>query len=60
MAGEDLQPELDQQGESEAITYTPKQDDQKIEVEIREVVMVRPQDFHALKNSFEEWASKWE
>lgn len=34
--------------------------DDKIEVEIREIVRIKPQDFAALKNSFEEWASQWE
>jgi hypothetical protein len=35
-------------------------DDEKFEVEIREVVRIRPQDFKALKDSFEEWRNKWE
>lgn len=34
--------------------------DEKIEVEIREIIRIRPQDFSALKNSFEEWANQWE
>jgi len=44
---------------------TPKdpviiQNDEKFPVEIREIVRIRPQDFHALKNSFEEWFNKWD
>jgi len=35
-------------------------DDEKIEVEIREIIRIRPQDFSALKHSFEEWAIKWD
>jgi hypothetical protein len=34
--------------------------DEKFEVEIREMVRIRPKDFEALKNSFEEWRNKWE
>jgi len=34
--------------------------DEKIDVEIREIIRVRPQDFSALKNSFEEWSKTWE
>lgn len=56
MEGENLQQGFDQQGESEVII----RDDEKIEVEIREIVRIRPQDFAPLKNSFEEWAEKWQ
>jgi hypothetical protein len=35
-------------------------DDEKFEVEIREIVRIKPQDFKALKDSFEEWRNKWE
>lgn len=34
--------------------------DEKFEVEIRELVRIRPRDFEAFKNSFEEWRDKWE
>jgi hypothetical protein len=34
--------------------------DEKIPVEIRDIVRIRPQDFSALKNSFEEWRKSWE
>jgi hypothetical protein len=33
--------------------------EQKIEVEIRDLIRIKPSDFSALKDSFEEWASKW-
>lgn len=57
MARKDLLTRLDKSGESEIIV---ERDDEKIEVEIREIIRVRPQDFGALKNSFEEWAKEWE
>ena len=34
--------------------------DQKIEVEIRHIVRVRPEDFKAVRDSFEDWALKWD
>jgi hypothetical protein len=34
--------------------------DQKIDVEIRDIIRIKPSDFSALKNSFEEWAKQWE
>lgn len=39
---------------------TTERQDEKIDVEIREIIRVRPQDFSALKNSFEAWAKTWE
>jgi len=53
---------FDQSRESETeikdeIKY--KEDDRKFDVEIREIVRIRPVDFEALKNSFEEWSAKW-
>ena len=56
MESKNLRARLSQHGESEAIIPL----DEKIEVEIREIIRVRPQDFSALKNSFEEWAKNWE
>ncbi len=58
MEGENLQPGLDKPGKSQALTYVPN--DEKIEVEIREIIRVRPQDFAALKASFEEWVQAWD
>jgi hypothetical protein len=29
-------------------------------VEIREIVRIKPQDFAAFKNSFEEWIKEWD
>lgn len=57
MEGENLQQRSDQQGKSEALIYSPN--DEKIEVEIREIVRIRPGDFQAFKASFEGWASTW-
>jgi len=57
VAGKNLLTRLDKSGESAIIV---ERDDEKIEVEIREIIRVRPQDFGALKNSFEEWAKNWE
>jgi hypothetical protein len=55
MESQNIQPKPDKFGESEIIIPL----DEKIEVEIREILRVRPQDFSALKNSFEEWAKNW-
>jgi hypothetical protein len=52
---EDLQPATGEQRQGEVIERL----DEKIEVEIRELIRVRPQDFKALKESFEEWANQW-
>lgn len=46
------------QGQSTALKYIPI--DEKIEVEIRDIIRVKPQDFGALKNSYESWAKGWE
>jgi hypothetical protein len=35
-------------------------EDEKVTVEIREIVRIRPQDFQALKSSFEDWAQTWD
>ena len=56
--GQNLREGLNQLGASQAITT--ERIDEKIDVEIREIIRVRPQDFSALKNSFEEWAKNWE
>ena len=57
MDGNDLQSGNLQPKENEMVIT---RDDEKFEVEIREVVRIRPQDFKALKDSFEEWRNKWE
>ena len=55
---EDLRARSSQSGESAPeIKYIPV--DEKIEPEIRELVRIRPEDFRALKVSFEEWANQW-
>ena len=58
MDRKDLQPRPGQSGESANIERVP--DDSKIAVEIRDILLIKPQDFYALKQSFEEWAMKWE
>lgn len=58
MAGESIQPRISKSGKSAAITYVA--DSQKIPVEIREIMRIKPQDFAAFKNSFEEWAKGWD
>lgn len=57
MVGNDIQPGDLQPSQDKVVI---KYDDEKFEVEIREVVRIRPQDFRALKDSFEEWRNKWE
>lgn len=57
MESKNLLARFSQSGESAVIT---ERQDEKIDVEIREIIRVRPQDFNALKLSFEEWASLWE
>jgi len=58
VAGQDLQPGTDQPGEGKDlnIEYIP---DEKIEIEIREIVRIHPKDFHVLKASFEDWIKTW-
>lgn len=34
--------------------------DARVEVEFGHIVRVKPCDFEAIKNSFEEWAVQWE
>ena len=53
-----LRKRISKSRESENITIIPI--DEKIEVEIRDIIRVRPQDFQAIKNSLEEWAKQWE
>lgn len=60
MAGNDLQPRNIQPVPNEVVEPKVVPTDEKFEVEIREMVRIRPKDFEALKNSFEEWRNKWE
>jgi len=56
-----LQPgNLQQQEQSKLVKPEIIRNEDKFEVEIREMVRIRPQDFKALKDSFEEWRNKWE
>ena len=61
VAGLHNQPGLDQPGQSPNIkdpVYLPN--DEKIEVDIRETIRVRPNDFWSAKQSFEEWLQLWD
>lgn len=59
MESPDIQPGSEQRQAEVVKPLTYDFDKEKIEVEIREVVRIRAQDFSALKLSFEEWANKW-
>lgn len=56
----DIQPRSGKLGQGKAIVKELPIADRKIEVELRHVVRVAPKNFDALKNSFENWAAKWE
>jgi hypothetical protein len=59
VASKNLQSGLSQPGESKVeIKYSFN--DEKIDVEIRDLIRIRPQDFSAIKLSFEEWARQWD
>lgn len=58
VARQNLQPRLSKPRQGENIEVIPA--DSKIPVEIRDILLIKPQDFYALKQSFEEWAMKWE
>jgi len=58
MDGKNLREGFDKFGKSATIKI--ERQDEKIDVEIREIIRVRPQDFAALKNSFETWSAGWE
>jgi hypothetical protein len=60
MESENLLARFGKSRESEALEPKIERIDEKIDVEIREIIRVRPQDFSALKNSFEDWAKTWE
>lgn len=57
MAGKNIQPGSNRIKEGENLEYIA---DEKVDVEIREIVRIYPRDFDALKKSFEEWAKSWE
>ena len=56
MEGEDIQPGDSGQGQEPVIVIS----DEKVEVEIREVIRIHARDFEALKNSFAAWSKQWE
>lgn len=60
MENKSIQPRFSQSGQSEAIKLPAElAEDEKIEIEFREIVRVYPKDFVAVKKSFEAWASEW-
>jgi hypothetical protein len=52
-----LQSGLSKQGESEVIV---ERNSEKIEVEIREIMRIRPEDLKPFKDSFESWVDSWQ
>lgn len=59
--GKDLCPGSGKSGQGAVVDELEyERTDEKIEVEIRDIIRVKPCDFEALKASFEEWASKWD
>jgi hypothetical protein len=60
MESKNLLKGFDKFGKGSDLDIKTERVDEKIDVEIREMVRIRPQDFSALKNSFEDWAKTWE
>jgi hypothetical protein len=58
MDSESVQQGTDQFGKSAPIRYVPV--DEKIPVEIRDIVRIKPEDFKAFKRSFEEFIKQWD
>lgn len=58
MDSENLQQGIDKFRKSASIRYV--QVDEKIPVEIRDIVRIRPEDFKAFKASFEEFIKQWD
>jgi hypothetical protein len=58
MDSESVQPGVDQFGKSTSIRYIPV--DEKIPVEIRDIVRIKPEDFKAFKRAFEEFIKQWD
>ena len=59
MESKNLQPGLTKPRKGKALKVITDYD-RKIDVEIRDIIRIKPQDFSALKNSFEEWAKQWD
>ena len=57
MVGEDIQQGNSESRESKDIKYNYEE---KVPVEIREIIRINPKDFSALKHSFEEWVKQWD
>jgi len=58
MVGENIQQGTDQFGKSASIRYV--QADEKIPVEIRDIVRIKPENFKAFKSAFEEFIKQWD
>lgn len=58
MDREDLQSGTDKFRKSASIRYI--QVDEKIPVEIRDIVRIKPEDFKAFKSAFEEFIKQWD
>ena len=60
LESENIRSRSGQSGQSQALDeleYIPEEE--RIEVEIRDIIRVKPSELAALKDSFEEWAAKW-
>lgn len=58
MDSKDIQSGTDKLGKSASIRYIPV--DEKIPVEIRDIVRIKPEDFKAFKRAFEEFIKQWD
>ena len=57
VGGENLQPRNGKSGQGEDLTYLY---DEKIPVQIRDIIRISPQDFAALVKSFADWRAQWD
>jgi len=58
VVGEDIQPGVSEFGESEDLKYVPV--DEKIPIEIRDIVRIQPQNLRAFKRALEEFMKQWD
>lgn len=57
MESKNIQQGLSKSRKSKDIVY---QYEEKIPVEIRDIIRINPKDFAAFRNSFEEWRKTWD
>ena len=57
MGGENLQSRNSKPGQGEDLAYIY---DEKIPVQIRDIIRISPQDFAALVKSFHDWRQQWD